>query len=451
MRSRSPLVSIASQFRDRPKEELAEALEDMSDEEVVALMYDWTGVWARDSQQPPPGEWAIWLVMTGRGFGKTRIGAEWIIDGARRGMRFMRIIARTAADIRDTCIEGESGIIACCAPDFYPKYEPSKKRITWPNGAIANLYAAETPESLRGPQSERDWFDELAACPRGGESLDMALLGLRLGKDPRMVITTTPRPKKVIRDLVADPTCRVTGGSTYENLDNLAPAFRSRILSKYEGTATGEQELQGRLLEQTPGALWDRSMINPHRVRVAPEFIRSAVALDPNVKNNPDSDEAGIVWGGSDNRKPAHFYVCGDSSTHKGPAVWPRLTVDCWSSNSLDNIVYESNQGGDLVRDALRNYWEKSPHTGALPTREVHATRGKRVRAEPIVMLYEQGRVHHVGMHADLEDELANWVPGDALSPGRLDALVWLVTHLSSGHVPAAGPADTSQTSRYRR
>ena len=444
--------SVADQLRAQPRARVKAILEELTDEEAVAFYYDWSGVWRRDNQKPPPGQWAIWLSMAGRGFGKTRIGAEWIIDGAKQGLKRMRIIARTAGDIRNTCVEGESGILECSPPGFLPHWEPTKTKLTWPNGATALTFSADKPAKLRGPQSTRDWWDEVATWQQCREAVSNAMLGLRIGKDPRAVATTTPKPKRVLKDLIASKfgKCVVTGGSTYDNLENLAKPFRAIILAM-EGTSNAQQELWGRLLEEAHGALWKRALIDPHRVTKAPSTMpMTAVSLDPNVKNNPESDEAGIIWGGRDNREPAHFYVCGDLSTFDGPAVWPRLTVDCWSTNKLDRVVYESNQGGDLVADALRNHWDILDEGGELPTEEVHATRNKRIRAEPIVTLYEQQRVHHVGMLEDLEDQLCTWVPGEGDSPGRLDAMVHLLTHLSGGSVALALPSDMSGSSRHR-
>lgn len=434
-----------------PRARIKAALAELSDAEAIALLYDWDGTWARDNQKPPPGSWAIWLAMAGRGFGKTRIGAEWIIDGAKQGMRRMRIVARTAGDIRITCIEGESGILECSPPGFVPKYESSKTKLTWPNGATAYTFAAKEPAKLRGPASPRDWWDEVATYQRGHEVISNAMLGLRTGKNPRACATTTPRPIRLIKKLIAGEygKCEVTTGSTYDNLENLAGSFRDIILAM-EGTSLADQEIRGILLEEAKGALWRRAIIEPNRVKRAPANMpQTAVALDPNVKNNPESDEAGIVWGGRDDRSPPHFYICGDLSSFDGPAEWPRLTVDCWSSNRLDRVVYEANQGGDLVRDALRNHWATLNEAGALPTTEVHSTRGKRIRAEPIVTLYEQQRVHHVGTLTDLEDQLCTWVPGEGDSPGRLDTVVHLVTHLSGGSLALVGPRDMSSTSRH--
>lgn len=400
------------------------AVDRLTDQEVLALYYDWEGTWARPSQRIPSGEWLACLFQAGRGFGKTRVGAEWIRDGAENGCRRMALVGATASDVRDTMVEGESGILAISPPGFRPRYEPSKRRLVWPNGAMATCFSADQPERLRGPQHDRAWCDELAAWRRVREAYDMLLFGLRLGKDPRVVITTTPKPIAILREMRNDPTVVIKTGSTHENLHNLAPAFRQRILSKYEGTTIGQQELYALLLDEMPGALWKRVKdIESNRVQQAPHLAKCAIALDIATTSNEDSDETGMVWGGLG--EDGHGYVCGDLTMKDTPDAWARVAIACYHENKADAIVYEANQGGDLIRSVLQTV---DPNVPLVP---VWASRGKRTRAEPIAALAEQGRIHHVGIHAQLEDELCNWVPGVGDSPNRLDAMVWLMTYLA--------------------
>src|SRR5271170_7698324 len=284
--------------------------------EAHALLYDWT-FWARHSQLPPPGDWRVWLLLAGRGFGKTRTGAE--LMRARvtaRTARRVALVAPTAADARSVMVEGESGILAISPEWDRPRYEPSKRRLTWANGAIATFYSADEPERLRGPQHDAAWCDELTSW-RYPEAWDMLMFGMRLGADPRTVVTTTPRPAKLIRDLVRDPICVVTRGSSYENRGNLAPAFFEQIIRKYEGTRLGRQELEAELLEDTPGALWSHASIEASRLRSAPQMTRVVVAIDPAVTSGDEADETGIVVAGKD--KNGHGYVLADMSGRYPP------------------------------------------------------------------------------------------------------------------------------------
>jgi phage terminase large subunit-like protein len=398
-------------------------------------------VWARDNQLPPDGDWLVWLLLAGRGFGKTRTGAEYVRECVESGAYGrVALVAATAADVRDVLVEGESGLLACAPPWCRPTYEPSKRRLTWPNGALATCYSADEPDRLRGPQHDLAWADELAAW-RYADAWDMLMFTLRLGAKPRAVVTTTPRPKALVRQIFKSPTTVVTRGSTRDNLVNLAPPFASMILAKYEGTTLGRQEIDAELLDEMPGALWKRGRIDELRVQEAPALRRAIVALDPSVTNNKDSDEAGIIWGGLASN--GHVYVCGDLSVRGSSDEWARRTVGVYRERKLDRIVYESNQGGDLVASTLRTVDKNAALTS------VHASRGKRVRAEPVAALYEQGRVHHVGVFAQLEDQLANWVPGDDDSPDRLDALVYLVTELTEGAATLVAPGGAVSASRW--
>jgi len=384
-------------------------------------MYDWYGYLARDAQKAPPGEWAVWVVLAGRGFGKSRTGAEWIRD-AMEGGQYGRaaLVARTGADVRDVMVEGESGMLRICPPWNMPKWEPSKRRLTWPNGAMATTYSADKPEQLRGPQHDIAWADELASW-RYPETWDMLLLGLRIGMDPRCIVTTTPKPVKVLKALLKESTTVATGGSTYENIVNLAPPFAARILQKYEGTRLGRQEIYAELLEDNPDALWARSDIEDHRVMESPEFRKLIVAIDPSLTGGDDADEAGIIVAGRG--MDQHLYTLEDLSVRASPDAWARAAVTAYHKYRADAIVAEINNGGEMVELTIRTI-DKN-----VVFKAVYASRGKRTRAEPIAALYEQGRAHHVGVFAELEDEMCQWVPGDP-SPNRLDALVWAGTEL---------------------
>jgi phage terminase large subunit-like protein len=415
--------SLAERLAALPRKQLQEAIETLTDDEAAALLYDWK-FWARPSQLPPPGDWRVWLILAGRGFGKTRTGAETTIDRVRRSVsKRVGLIAPTAADARDVMVEGESGILACSPPDFRPLYEPSKRRLTWPNGAVATLFSAEEPDRLRGPQHDFIWADEPAAW-KYPETWDMAMFGLRLGTNPQVVATTTPRPTRLIRDLVADPETVVTRGTTHENARNLAPAFLTAIVKKYEGTRLGRQELNGEILDDNPGALWSRNVIEALRVREHPPLLRIVVGVDPAATSDPKSDETGIVVAGVD--AAGHCYVLADASLQGTPLTWATAVKRVYDQYRADRVVAEKNNGGELVEANLRTV------DRTLPYRGVWASRGKQTRAEPISSLYEQGKVHHVGTFPLLEDQMCDWAPdsGDP-SPDRMDALVWALTELT--------------------
>lgn len=358
--------------------------------------------------------------MAGRGFGKTRTGAEWAracIESGRYGR--VALVAPTAADARDVMVEGESGVLAVCPPENKPLYEPSKRRITWKSGAIATVYSADEPDRLRGPQHDAAWGDELAAW-RYPETYDMLMFGLRLGNDPKAVFTTTPRPVRLVRDLLLDTDCTVTRGSTYDNRSNLAPAFYKQIVKKYEGTRLGRQELYAEVLDDVEGALWTRSMIKA--AATLPDMTRVIVAVDPAVTSGEDSDETGIVVAGVG--VDGSGYVLADRSCRLSPDGWAKRAVQAYIDFGADRIVAEVNNGGDMVESVLRTVDRSVPFT------KVHASRGKRTRAEPVAALYEQGRVTHAAAFPDLEDQLCGWTPESGESPDRLDALVWALTEL---------------------
>jgi len=276
------------------KSQIQTVLASLNEDQAEALRWDWE-LWARDAQLEPSGDWAFWLILAGRGFGKTRSGAEWVRSRVEAGATRVALVAATAADARDTMVLGESGLLAVCPPHNRPVYEPSKRSVTWPNGAVAKLYSAEKPDRLRGPQHEVAWCDEVAAWSYPQETWDNLLFGLRLGAS-QCVVTTTPRPTTLIKQLVKDAT--VTTGTTYDNQANLSQVFLKTVLKKYEGTRLGLQELHARLLEDTPGALWNLALLEQNRVQYAPELIRVVVAVDPAVTNNENSSETGIVVAG---------------------------------------------------------------------------------------------------------------------------------------------------------
>jgi phage terminase large subunit-like protein len=412
-----------------PPEQLAAFLKRTSDRELEAIEHDW-GWWGRCNQQAPKGDWRTWLLLAGRGFGKTRSGAECIRDQViHHRRRRIALVAPTAADARDVMVEGESGLLAIGPPQQRPQYEPTKRRLTWPNGAIATTYSADEPERLRGPQHDAAWCDEIASW-RYPEAWDMLMFGLRLGNDPRVVVTTTPKPIKIIRDLIADPTTVITRGSTYDNRANLAPAFMAQIIKKYEGTRLGRQELNAEILDDVPGALWSRTLLEetrwpPHKA--VPDLIRIAVAIDPAATSGEEADETGIIVAGKD--ADGHGYVLADQSGRYPPIEWARTAISLYRQYKADRIVAEVNNGGDMVEATIRMVDPNVSYT------KVHASRGKVIRAEPVAALYEQRRVHHIGSFPMLEDQQCGFTTdfdrvAAGFSPDRVDALVWALTDL---------------------
>lgn len=370
----------------------------------------------------------VWLAC-----GKTRTGAEWIREQVYAGKKRIALLAPTAADARDVMVEGESGLLSVFPPHEVPLYEPSKRRITFHTGAIATTYSADEPERLRGPQHDCAWVDELGAYKYPQEALDMLLFGLRLGLDPRLIVTTTPKNIPAVKDLVKDETTTTTRGSTYENKANLAKPFLKTIIDKYEDTRLGRQEIHAEILEDAEGALWNRAMLEGNRIKKAPELVRIVVGIDPAVSNNKKSNETGIVVAalGDD----GHGYVLDDRSIKGSPAEWAQRAVDVYHEYEADRLVPEVNQGGDLVSHTIRTIDDK------VAIKPVRASKGKQARAEPIAALYEQGKIHHVGYFAALEDQLTTWEPNSgAASPDRLDALCWALTELMLGHKPKPKP-----------
>lgn len=372
---------------------------------------------ARPEQLPPPGDWRIWLFLGGRGAGKTRAGAEWIAAGVKRGaMRRIGLIGATAHDARSVMVEGVSGLMAATAAT----YEPSNRRIKWANGAIADVVSAEEPDAVRGHQFDAVWADEFCKWNDPQGALDMVLMALRLGADPRMLVTTTPRNIAPLKDLLALPDVKTTRSSTNANAANLAPTFLAGLELRFKGTRLGRQELDAELIEDNDAALWKRDWIEKFRRRAAPVLVRIVVAVDPPA--SVAGDECGIVAAGLG--EDGDGYVLADRSVAGLTAAgWAAAVAETYQAFKADSIVAEANQGGDMVKqvlvDALPN----------APVKLVHATRDKRTRAMPAAALYEQGRVHHVGAFADLEDQMVSY-DGTGKSPDRMDALVWALAHL---------------------
>jgi len=390
---------------------------------------------AHDHQLPPRransgADWTTWLVLGGRGAGKTRAGAEWVRALALSDANArIALIAETEHEAREVMVEGVSGVLAAHRHSERPQWIPTRRRIEWANGAVAQVFSAEQPESLRGPQFSAAWMDELAKWRHAEATYDMLQFGLRLGERPRQVVTTTPRPIGLLKRLMEDARTAVTHAETRVNAFNLAPDFVETVLKRYHGTRLGRQEIQGELIEQRPDALWTRAQIEACRVVAAPPLQRVVVAVDPPGSARPGADACGLVVAGR--AEDGTYYVLADeSAAGLSPQGWATRAIALWRRWSADALVAEANYGGDMVRavigEADRN----------VPVMLVRATRGKWLRAEPVAQLYEQGRVRHAGVFAALEDEMADFgLDGlsSGRSPDRLDALVWAITALSYG------------------
>jgi phage terminase large subunit-like protein len=408
-----------------------------------SIEFDWPSQ-ARPEQLPPPGDWRTWLILSGRGWGKTRCGGEWVrsvmtgYTPLSRGLyRHMALIGQTAADARDTMLgdgkaPGEgSGLLQVCPKDFRPTYEPSKRRVTFPNGSICTLYNASEYDALRGPEHDGGWIDELAKFPYAQEVWDQYSFGLRRGKNPKTLITSTPRPSRLLKTIMSDPSTFVTRGRTIDNVKNLSASFIDSIMGRYAGTRLGRQELEGEVLEDTPGALWTAASIDAARIArsVMPGLKRIVVGVDPSVSNNENSDECGIIVAGIDGS--GHAYVLEDCSGRMSPDEWARTAVRAYWRWHADRLVAETNQGALLVESTIRMV---DPN---VSFRAVFACKGKYVRAEPCSAVYEQGRVHHVGSFPILEDQMCGFTADlnrSSGSPDRVDSLVWCLTELMIEH-----------------
>lgn len=399
-------------------------------DEVHALNNDFR-YWARADQLPPePLEWNAWLVLGGRGSGKTRTGAEYVkalATGLWEGMppaRRIAIIAPTFDEARMVMIEGESGLLSVHKDEIErPKFEPSKRLVTWPNGAIAQVFTAEEPEGLRGPQFDAAWCDELAKWKHGEDVWSMLQFALRLGDRPCAIITTTPRPTRLVKKLLADEATIVSRSATADNAGNLAASFLKEVTKRYAGTRLGRQELDGELIEDDPDALFQRERIEELRVKAAPELQRIVVAVDPPAGFGKRANACGIVCAGLgiDGR----CYVLDDASVQGlRPAAWAKRIVGLYHARGASRVIAEVNQGGAMVEQVLREVDD------TISFRAVHAAKSKSARAEPVAALYEQGRVSHVGAFPELEDEMCSVIGEGGGSPDRLDALVWAVHDL---------------------
>jgi phage terminase large subunit-like protein len=425
--------------------------------EVLAeLPYHWP-FWCRENQRIPAGSWDTWLVLAGRGFGKTRVGAETVRQWERMGYKRIALVGATAADVRDVMIEGESGLLNVYPPHERPRYEPSKRRVVFKSGAIATAYSADEPERLRGPQHDKAWVDELCAWRRLERAWDMMQFGLRLGDNPQTIVTTTPKPLSLLRELAGDSTTHTTRGSTYDNKANLSAKFIRRMEAKYEGTRLGRQELWAEILDDVIGALWTGAMIVDCQISASlvPRLSRVVIAVDPGIKSkkkadNKEPDEWGIVAVGlgSDGKG----YVLDDASGVLTPSEAGKAIAGLYQRYRARHVVAETNQGGDMVEAVLRAHNRSMRYVG------VHATKGKRLRAEPVSMLYEQDRIRHIvkskrKRHLEaLEYQLQNWVPDESdWSPNRLDALVYGLTDLMLGERGIVPSVEVQHTSASRR
>lgn len=408
--------------------------------DMDALVWDWNA-WARPEQLPPEGDdWNIWLVLAGRGFGKTRLAAEWVREEARytnTGQRRFALVARTAADVRDVLIEGESGIINVTPPSERPLYEPSKRRITWPNGNTATAFTADEPDSLRGPQFTHAWADEAAAWRQtpdaaGMTAWDNLRVGTRLGVKPKICVTTTPKRVPLLYSLLAESEKHpdrviVTKGSTLDNAGNLSSAYLDAVTGVYAGTRLAAQELYGEMLSDIEGALWTEELLERTRQTGSPMGVPlRVVGVDPSVAENP-KDECGIVVCASTGERDLykrHAWVLEDATIHGSPEQWATRVVEMARKYACP-VVAEVNQGGALVSSAINTI------DPTIKVFEVHSKYGKALRAEPITLAYEQDRVHHINYLADLESQMCSWVPGETKkSPDRVDALVHALTAL---------------------
>jgi len=430
---RSGAEWIVSEGRDAQDE----FLDALSEGELLALPYIFE-FWAMPHQLPPESDWRTWVILGGRGAGKTRAGAEWVraqVEGAKPldagACKRLALVGETVDQVREVMIFGESGIIACSPPDRRPEWQATRRRLVWPNGAVVQVFSAHEPEGLRGPQFDGAWVDELAKWKKARETWDMLQFGLRLGEAPRVCVTTTPRNVGVLKDILASDSTAVTSAPTEANAANLAQGFLEEVRARYAGTRLGRQELDGVLVDAAEDALWTPTMIEARRAEVPPDLDRIVVAVDPPVSGHEGSDECGIVVVGAVTRGPAQdwrAWVLADASVGAAsPAAWARAAIRAMERWGAERLVAEVNQGGDLVEQVIR---QVDP---LVPFRKVHASRGKAARAEPIAALYEQGRVHHLRGLATLEDQMcamtARGYEGRG-SPDRVDALVWALTEL---------------------
>jgi phage terminase large subunit-like protein len=428
--------SLAELLASLPEDQRRLQISRYTEAQCAAMLYDWPGMWGRPKQLIPGTpraehqrtDWVFWLVLAGRGFGKTRVGAETTRIWAANPNERILMIAPTAADVRDTMIEGPGGLLQCYPRDARPIYEPSRRLITFPSGAKGIIRSADEPERLRGPEFTKFWADEICAWRFIQDAWDQIKFGFRMKSEALQgVITTTPKPLKVLKELLANPRTVTTRGSSYENRANLSETYFREVIAPYQGTRLGRQEINAEILEDTPGALWTSKLIQDLRINRAEVrwelVVRVVVAVDPGVSTNEDSDETGIVVAAL--LRSGHVLVLDDLSMKDTPITWARAAVSVlrhpqWPA---DRIIGEVNNGGDLVEANIRVAEPSAPFS------KVWASRGKVTRAEPIATAYERGIVHHVGIFQKLEEEMTSYVPGGK-SPNRMDALVYAVTEL---------------------
>ena len=430
--SKSSVETLLDRWTQLSPAEQIELLAALKRRDIERWRRDWP-IFSHAHQCPPEGGWTTWLLIGGRGSGKTRAGAEWvrsIAAGNAPQAGHIALVGESEHDVREVMIEGVSGLLAVHAHGERPTWISSRRRLQWDNGAIAYAFSAEDPESLRGPQFDAAWCDELAKWRHADATFDMLQFGLRLGKRPRQVITTTPRPIPLIKRLLKDRRSTVvTHARTQANALNLAPAFIDTVLARYAGTRLGRQEIDGEIVEDRPDALWSRALIESCRVAEAPALARIVVAVDPPASSSKRADACGLVAAGR--AEDGKIYVLADETVAGlSPAGWAAQAVALWRRLSADALVAEVNQGGDMVRAVIA---EADP---SVPVQAVRAKRGKWLRAEPVAHLYEQGRVKHVGAFPAREDELCDFgLDGlsSGRSPDRLDALVWAIATLSFG------------------
>lgn len=411
-----------------PREVVKAWLKALSDDQARRLLHDFP-YWADPAQLPPLGDWLIWLFMGGRGAGKTRAGAEWIRARIAAGDERVALVGPTFSDVREVMIEGPSGLRALGPDEDRPRYEASRKRLVWPNGAVGYAFSAEDPDGLRGPQYAACWGDEMAAWAKPQETLDTLRMGLRLGAAPRLMVSTTPRPIPALKRLLTARGLVVTRRTTAQNIANLGEGFVEAMHDAYGASRLGRQELEGELIADPPGALFDRNRIEAQtRMDVPATLDRLVVAIDPPASSGPRSDECGIIVAGRiGDGAGARAVVLADLSFGPArPADWARTAISAFESYEADCVIAESNQGGEMVASVL--------HTQApgLPVRLVHASRGKQARAEPVAALYEAGRVEHSGHFPALVDQMCAFGSAEAGggSPDRVDALVWAIFEL---------------------
>ncbi len=408
-----------------PEDKREAVLASLSDTESGVLLDDWFFT-ARREQLPPLSDWFIWVMMAGRGFGKNYSGSHWLIDQhLTQGKENSAIVAATASDLRRYCLEGPSGIMSLAPRHFYPEYKKSQTKLVWPNGTETHLFTSEKPNRLRGANHDAAWCDELSYWTYAEEAWDMLMLTLRHGTDVKCMVTMTPRPVPAVRSLLLreGKDVAVTRGATMDNFDNLSETFQTQIITQYAGTRLERQEIYGELLLDVEGALWEHEQLEELRIMDEPELRRIIIGVDPSTTSGENADEVGIIVVGQDKNNKG--YVLGDYSGVMSPKKWASKVVSLYHAYGANKVVAEKNQGGEMISTIIHNEDE------FVPIDLVHASKGKVARAEPVALLYEQHRIHHVGIHAKLEDEMCMFVPGDIHdSPNRVDAMVWAFTGL---------------------